>query len=143
MRIIIPLFSVVGAVLAVASLPASGTVRPGAHKPALQLTRAAAGSLVARHTAMPAGGWAWRSSIQAPHFQTDRDVGAASVGEGLLAAHAVTHDARYRRAAVSAGDYLLGVAEPAGGRLRWPPRGEPAGARAAAAYTRFAGGGAG
>ena len=55
----------------------------------------AADSLVARHRAMPDGGWAWRSSIQAPHYQTDRDVGAASVGEGLLAAYAVTHDPRY------------------------------------------------
>jgi hypothetical protein len=43
---------------------------------------------------MPDGGWAWRSSIQAPHYQTDRDVGAASVGEGLLAAYAVTRDVR-------------------------------------------------
>jgi hypothetical protein len=54
----------------------------------------AADSLVARHRAMPDGGWAWRSSIQAPHYQTDRDVGAASVGEGLLAAYAVTRDVR-------------------------------------------------
>ena len=76
----------------------------------------AADSLVARHRAMPQGGWAWRSAIQAPHYQTDRDVGAASIGEGLLAAYAVTHDPRYKRAAVEAGDYLLGVAEPAGGR---------------------------
>ena len=53
----------------------------------------AADSLVARHRAMPEGGWAWRSSIQAPHYQTDRDVGAASIGEGLLAAYAVTDDA--------------------------------------------------
>src|SRR4051794_36401238 len=112
-------------------------------RPALKVVRMAADSLVARHRKMPEGGWAWRSSVQAPHYQTDRDVGAASVGEGLLAAYAVTHDAHYRRAAVSAGDYLLGVAEPAAGGLRWPPRGEPAGARAAAAYTRFAGGGAG
>ncbi len=50
----------------------------------------AADSLVARRRAMPSGGWAWRSSIQAPHYQTDRDVGAASIGEGLLAAYAVT-----------------------------------------------------
>ena len=65
---------------------------------------------------MPQGGWAWRSAIQAPHHQTDRDVGAASIGEGLLAAYAVTHDPRYKRAAVAAGDYLLGVAEPSAGR---------------------------
>ena len=52
----------------------------------------AADSLVARRRTMPKGGWAWRSSIQAPHYHTDRDVGAASVGEGLLAAYAVTGD---------------------------------------------------
>lgn len=31
------------------------------------------------------GGWRFKSAIQAPHYQTDRDVGAASVGEGFLA----------------------------------------------------------
>ena len=30
------------------------------------------------------GGWRFRSEIQAPHYQTDRDVGAASVGVGFL-----------------------------------------------------------
>jgi hypothetical protein len=30
------------------------------------------------------GGWRFKSAIQAPHYQTDRDVGAASVGEGFL-----------------------------------------------------------
>ena len=76
---------------------------------------------------MPAGGWAWRSAIQAPHYQTDRDVGAASVGEGLLAAYAVTRDARYLRAAEAAGDFLLGVAEPDAGGLRWPDWADPDG----------------
>ena len=42
----------------------------------------------------PQGGWAWRSAIQAPHYQTDRDVGAASIGAGLLAAYAVTRRCR-------------------------------------------------
>ena len=54
----------------------------------------AADSLLARAETMPTGGWAWRSAIQAPHYQTDRDVGAASIGEGLLAAYGVTRDAR-------------------------------------------------
>ena len=103
----------------------------------------AADSLVARHREMPEGGWAWRSSIQAPHYQTDRDVGAASVGEGLLAAYAVTHDARYRRAAVSAGDFLLGVAEPAAGGLRWPDWADPSGERSATHFTSFDDGAAG
>src|SRR3954469_10640968 len=89
-------------------------------RPALKVARMAADSLVARHREMPEGGWAWRSWIQAPHYQTDRDGGAGSVGPGLLAAYAVTHDARHRRAAISAGDFLLGVAEPAAGGPRRP-----------------------
>ena len=120
--------------------PASRRVRDGL---ALKVTRMAADSLVARHRDMPEGGWAWRSSIQAPHHQTDRDVGAASVGEGLLAAYAVTHDARYRRAAVSAGDFLLGVAEPAAGGLRWPDWADPGGERSATHFTSFDDGAAG
>src|SRR4249920_387304 len=110
---------------------------------ALKVVRMAADSLVARHRAMPAGGWAWRSSIQAPHHQTDRDVGAASIGEGLLAAYAVTGDARYRRAAVAAGDFLLGVAEPAAGGLRWPDWADPSGKRSATHFTSFDDGAAG
>ena len=78
---------------------------------------------------MPGGGSAWRSSIEAPHFHTDRDVGAASIGEGLLAAFAVTRDRRYLRAARAAGDFLLGVAEPAAGGLRWPDWADPDGRR--------------
>ena len=112
-------------------------------RPALNVARMAADSLVARHREMPQGGWAWRSSIQAPHFQTDRDVGAAGVGEGLLAAYAVTHDARYRRAAVSAGDFLLGVAEPADGGLRWPDWADPSGERSETHFTSFDDGAAG
>src|SRR3954469_12367160 len=112
-------------------------------RPALKVARMAADSLVARHREMPEGGWAWRSSIQAPHYQTDRDVGAASVGEGLLAAYAVTNDARYRRAGVSAGNFLLGVAEPAGGGLRWPDWADPNGKRSATHFTSFDDGAAG
>ena len=110
---------------------------------ALKVARMAADSLVARHREMPEGGWAWRSSIQAPHYQTDRDVGAASIGAGLLAAYAVTGDARYRRAAVSAGDFLLGVAEPAAGGLRWPDWADPNGERSATHFTSFDDGAAG
>ena len=92
---------------------------------------------------MPEGGWAWRSAIQAPHYHTDRDVGAASVGEGLLAAYAVTDDARYQDAAVAAGDYLLGVAEPAAGGLRWPDWADPNGQRSTTHFTSFDDGAAG
>ena len=103
----------------------------------------AADSLVARRRAMPEGGSAWRSAIQAPHHHTDRDVGAASIGEGLLAAYAVTHDARYLRAARAAGDFLLGVAEPAAGGLRWPDWADPDGRRSDTHFTSFDDGAAG
>ena len=112
-------------------------------RPAIKVVRMAADSLVARHRAMPTGGWAWRSAIQAPHHQTDRDVGAASIGEGLLAAYAVTHDPRYKHAAVEAGDYLLGVAEPAAGGLRWPDWADPSGRRSTTHFTSFDDGAAG
>ncbi len=90
----------------------------------------------------PEGGPGGRS-IQAPHYQTDRDVGAASIGEGLLAAYAVTHDARYLFAAKAAGDFLLGVAEPESGGLRWPDWADPDGQRSATHYTSYDDGAAG
>lgn len=114
-----------------------------AARTALGVVRMAADSLVARHSVMPSGGWAWRSAIQAPHYQTDRDVGAASIGEGLLAAYAVTRDARYLRAAEKAGDFLLGVAEPVAGGLRWPDWADPDGRRSTTHYTSFDDGAAG
>jgi Lanthionine synthetase C-like protein len=110
---------------------------------ALAVVRMAADSLIARHETMPTGGWAWRSAIQAPHYQTDRDVGAASIGEGLLAAYAVTRDARYLGAAESAGDFLLGIAEPASGGLRWPDWADPDGQRSTTHYTSYDDGAAG
>ena len=103
----------------------------------------AADSLVARRRAMPNGGSAWRSSIQAPHHHTDRDVGAASIGAGLLAAYAVTGDHDYLRAARAAGDFLLGVAEPAAGGLRWPDWADPDGRRSGTHFTSFDDGAAG
>ena len=103
----------------------------------------AADSLVARRRAMPDGGSAWRSSMQAPHHHTDRDVGAASIGAGLLAAYAVTGDHDYLRAARAAGDFLLGVAEPAAGGLRWPDWADPDGRRSDTHFTSFDDGAAG
>jgi hypothetical protein len=116
---------------------------PTGRKLALRVVRMAADSLVARRVAMPQGGWAWRSGIQKPHFHTDRDVGAASVGEGLLAAYSVTRDRRYLRAATHAGDYLLGVAEADDGGLRWPDWADPNGARSATHFTSHDDGAAG
>src|SRR4051794_33540860 len=123
-----------------ADAPASARV---SDQRALKVARMAADSLVARHREMPEGGWAWQSSIQAPHYQTDRDVGAASIGAGLLAAYAVTGDARHRRAAIAAGDFLLGVAEPAAGGLRWPDWADPDGSRSSTHFTSFDDGAAG
>ncbi len=110
---------------------------------ALAVVRMAADSLLARHETSPTGGWAWRSAIQAPHYQTDRDVGAASIGEGLLAAYGVTRDTRYLSAAKAAGDFLLGVAEPASGGLRWPDWADPDGQRSTTHYTSYDDGAAG
>ena len=106
------------------------------------LVREAAASLVARHLVSPTGtGWAWRSSIQRPHLQTDRDVGAASVGMGLIAAHDVTHDPAFISAAQKAGDFLISAETPAGGG-RWPDYVDPNGA-ARYGFTSFDDGSAG
>jgi uncharacterized protein YyaL (SSP411 family) len=80
-----------------------------------------AGSLIDRHVEPKTGGWAWQSVIQPHHLQVDRDVGTASVGIGFLAAYDVEHDQGYLSAAESAGDWLIGVAQPAkGGGVEWP-----------------------
>ena len=140
--IVIRLFAAVLVILS--TIVSNATASPRVpDRAAVKLARLAGDSLVARHRTMPQGGWAWRSAIQAPHYQTDRDVGAASIGEGLLAAYAVTHDRRYKRAAVGAGDYLLGVAEPAAGGLRWPDWADPGGRRSTTHFTSFDDGAAG
>ena len=93
---------------------------------------------------MPDGGWAWRSSIQAPHYHTDRDVGRGvdrRRAAGRLRRHAATRD--YLRAARAAGDFLLGVAEPAAGGLRWPDWADPDGTRSDTHFTSFDDGAAG
>ena len=118
------------------------TMRPRDPK-AIEVVRLAAGSLVARARPMPNGGRAWRSVIQAPHYQTDRDVGAASIGAGLLAAYDVTRDTGYLRAAQAAGDFLLGVAERDSGGLRWPDWADPGGQRSTTHFTSFDDGAAG
>ena len=84
------------------------------------LLDAAANSLIARHDAPPLGGWAWHSAIQGQHLQVDRDVGAASVGMGFLAAYETTGNSAYLNAASEAGTWLLAAAQPANGGLRWP-----------------------
>ena len=146
MRVVILMSLCAVAAAAAASISAPAAVqRPqaAADRPAVEVVRMAADSLVARRRVMPDGGSAWRSSIQAPHHQTDRDVGAASIGAGLLAAYAVTRDGDYLRAARAAGDFLLGVAEPAAGGLRWPDWADPDGHRSDTHFTSFDDGAAG
>lgn len=110
----------VAALTAAAALGAAHALAAshGAAAPA-RLMRQAARSLAARHHSERAG-WAWRSVIQAPHFQTDRDVGAASVGMGFLAMYEATRDGNYLADARHAADWLLSVAQRSGGGLRWP-----------------------
>ncbi|GAA4778539.1 hypothetical protein GCM10023200_09420 [Actinomycetospora chlora] len=90
----------------------------------------------------PPGARAWTSAIQAPHRQTDRDVGAAGVAHGLLALAAATPDpavrARHLAGARAAGDFLLGAQS----RGRFPDYVDPDGP-SARAYTSFDDGAAG
>ena len=104
----------------------------------------AGNGLVSAAVPMETGGSAWRSAIQAPHFQTDRDVGAAGVANGLLALADVTDDQQerdtYLAAARQAADFLVGAQDGAPGR--WPDYRDPA-ATAVMAYTSFDDGAAG
>ena len=81
-------------------------------------------------------GWAWSSAIQAPQVNTDRDVGAASVGVGFLAAYQTTGERAYLHAAEEAADWLVSIAEPGRGGLRWP-NSESATAIDHTSYTSF------
>jgi len=86
-------------------------------------------------------GSAWKSVIQTPNYQTGRDVGAASVGMGLLAAYDVTGNAAYLNAASAAGDFLIAAQVPAESG-RWPDFYNPGGP-ASYGFTSFNGGAAG
>ncbi|MGA9670589.1 MAG: malectin domain-containing carbohydrate-binding protein [Terracidiphilus sp.] len=76
----------------------------------------AAQSLINRHTAL-LGGWAWQSVIQAPNYQTDRDVGTASIGTSFLQMYDATGKASYLTAAEEAGNWLVAAQTSAGW---WP-----------------------
>src|SRR5437868_2686031 len=66
-------------------------------------------SLIAHHE-QSQGGWRFKSEIQSPHYQTDRDVGAASVGMGFLAiADAYPKDGRWIDAAKQTANWLMTV----------------------------------
>jgi rhamnogalacturonyl hydrolase YesR len=66
------------------------------------------------------GGWRFRSEIQAPHYQTDRDVGAASAGMGFLAeANAYPKDEQWINAAQKTADWLIAVSSQDGNGGRY------------------------
>lgn len=85
----------------------------------------AAQSLINRHAAL-AGGWAWQSVIQAPNYQTDRDVGTASVGMAFLQMYDATGTASYLTAAEEAGNWLVSAQTSAGW---WPDYVNPSGVK--------------
>jgi malectin (di-glucose binding ER protein)/lanthionine synthetase-like protein len=76
----------------------------------------AAQSLINRHTAL-LGGWAWQSVIQAPNYQTDRDVGTASIGTSFLQMYDATGTTSYLTPAEEAGNWLVSAQTSAGW---WP-----------------------
>lgn len=106
--------SIAAAVLVLAFLAAGRFASPAAAQS--PLLNEAAQSLLNRHTAL-AGGWAWQSVIQAPNYQTDRDVGTASVGTAFLHMYDATGKAAYLTAAEQAGNWLVSVQTSAGW---WP-----------------------
>jgi rhamnogalacturonyl hydrolase YesR len=102
------------------------------------LLDSAARSMIRHHIRGPQTGigWAWPSAIQAPQVNTDRDVGAASVGMGFIAAYQTTGEPAYLHAAEEAADWLVSIAEPARGGLHWP-NSESATAIDHTSYTSF------
>lgn len=86
-------------------------------------------------------GSAWKSIVQSPHYQTDRDMGAASAGMGFLAAYDTTGNDAYLRAASAAGDFLIAAQVPSEGG-RWPDYYDPSGP-APYGFTSFDDGAAG
>ena len=86
-------------------------------------------------------GSAWKSVVQAPHYETDRDVGAASAGMGFLAAYDTTGNAAYLKAASAAGDFLIAAQVP-NESGRWPDYYDPSGP-APYGFTSFDDGAAG
>ena len=56
------------------------------------------------------GGWRFKSQIQSPHYQTDRDVGAAGVGMGFLAlANSDPQNPKWINAANQTAKWLIAV----------------------------------
>jgi hypothetical protein len=74
-----------------------------------QFTKQLGDSLINLHE-QSHGGWRFKSEVQSPHYQTDRDVGASSVGMGFLAmANRYPHDGRWIHAAKQTASWLEAV----------------------------------
>lgn len=67
------------------------------------------------------GGWRFRSAIQAPHYQTDRDVGAAGIGMGFLTlAKKNPDDRKWLDAARQTATWLIAVSRQDKDGRYWP-----------------------
>ena len=89
----------------------------------------AAQSLINRHATPLPNEWAWQSVIQSPHYQLDRDVGAASIGVGFLAGYDVTLDAKLKVKYLNAAEYVANFiveAQTPANSGRWPDYYDPA-----------------
>lgn len=78
------------------------------------------------------GGWTWQSVIQAPNYQTDRDVGAASIGTALLQMYDASGSSSYLNAAEQAGNWLVATQTSAGW---WPDYDNPGSGAATYGFT--------
>lgn len=88
--------------------------QPQEHEQSLETFISEAGeSLIAMHEVDPdSGGWKFKSAIQAPHFQTDRDVGASGIGIGFLRlAEALPSQNKWVDAASKTADWLTAVSK--------------------------------
>jgi lantibiotic modifying enzyme len=86
--------------------------------PSIMLKRAGQ-SLLDQHEEAD-GGWRFQSVIQAPHYQTDRDVGASSVGMGFLVmADKYPEDHRWLQAAEQTAGWLMAVEQKDSNGVHW------------------------
>lgn len=136
MRSALPTVVLVAVILAGCGTAASSPAGPD---PSVFADRLAADAV-----ASPVGGRVWTSVIQAPHRQTDRDVGAAGIASGLLTLAASTPDPAARTRMIdtarATGDFLLGAQRPEPGRV--PDYVDPGGP-SDVAYSSFDDGAAG
>ncbi|HVX47912.1 MAG TPA: lanthionine synthetase LanC family protein [Candidatus Saccharimonadales bacterium] len=108
------------AVMAVNVFPANSLSHRPAKPPAENFLSRTGESLINLHESSM-GGWRFKSAIQAPHYQTDRDVGAASVGMGFLElAKKYPEDKRWTDAARNTATWLIAVSKKDNNGRYWP-----------------------